>query len=78
MCFMVCTKKTGKIDFLTFHGSGCKKEKNASLIMWILKIWITTEKIKLTGWGSKREKMLQPKKVIFWEKGTKSKKNIFT
>ena len=42
-------KETGKRRFQIFHGNDCREEKDTSLIIRILQIQITTEKIELAG-----------------------------
>ena len=55
-----------------------QRGKNASSITFILHIRTTNEQIELTGWGAKREKNVQPRKVIFWEKGARGLKKVST
>ena len=52
----VFNKKTGKIQFLTFHGGSCKEGKISSSLTRMLQIWTITEKIELAGWVQSKKK----------------------
>ena len=70
-------KETGKNQFLTFSGNGCQKEKNASSVTRVLKIWTIPENNDLSG-RVLSEKISCKKKKFFLIKRSQKLKNIYT
>ena len=69
-------KETGKNHFLTFSGNGCKKEKNASSVTRILKIWTTPENNDLSGWVLSEKISCKKNNLSFNKKEPKVKKHL--